>query len=293
MPANRVVDEHLTSPVLVYSGSGVFENEKVLSAGFGIQISDEDGRLVITSTGGASEGSLSGVTQILGGTGIRVLTSSAGTMTICADRGYASAVRHKQTLEVAAPIPSGIPVSFNSISFDAVNYDDASIDVLLNGQALVTGSDYLLAGPASVVFMFDLRHMDRVTATALSLDTSRADFTSAPVLLAAPTSGFDAARILTGSAGVTVTDGGPGGALRVGLAQLWEFDETPVGDQDGLNKAFSLARTPTPPASLMLFLNGARLRREIDFIMSGSRITYGDFAPLPSDIVIATYMWTS
>lgn len=293
MPANRVVDEHLTSPVLVYSGSGVFENEKVLSAGFGIRISDEDGRLVITNTGDSSGGSLSGVTQILGGTGIRVLTSSAGTMTISTDRGYASAVRHKQTLEVAAPIVSGIPVSFNSVSFDSVNYDDASIDVLLNGQALITGSDYLLAGPNSVVFTFDLRRMDRVTATALSLDTSRADFTTAPVLLAAPTFGFDAARILSGSSGVTVTDGGPGGALRVGLAHAWEFDETPSGVQNGENKEFTLARTPSPPASLMLFLNGARLRREIDYSMSGSQITYGDFAPLHSDVVIATYMWAT
>ena len=43
----------------------------------------------------------------------------------------------------------------------------------------------------------------------------------------------------------------------------------------------------------MLFLNGNRLRRQIDFSLSGSSISYGDYAPLPADIVIATYMWST
>jgi hypothetical protein len=214
-------------------------------------------------------------------------------MTISTDRGFAPAVRHKQTLEVAAPISSGIPISFDSVSFEAVNYSDSAIDLLLNGQALITGSDYLLTGPASVAFTFDLRSMDRVTATALSLDTSRADFSTAPVVLTQRSAGFDAARVISGSSGVSVTDTGPGGDIRVALAQQWEFDETPAGEQDGVNRDFSLVRAPTPPASLMLFLNGNRLRRQIDFSLSGSSISYGDYAPLPADIVIATYMWST
>lgn len=48
MPAIRVVDEHLASPVLVYSGSGgVFENEKILKTGIGIKLEDQSGALEI------------------------------------------------------------------------------------------------------------------------------------------------------------------------------------------------------------------------------------------------------
>jgi hypothetical protein len=48
MPAIRVVDEHLASPVLVYSGSGgVFENEKVLKTGMGIKLEEQSGALEI------------------------------------------------------------------------------------------------------------------------------------------------------------------------------------------------------------------------------------------------------
>jgi hypothetical protein len=48
MPAVRVVDEHLRSPVLVYSSSGgVFENEKILTAGTGLSAEVVEGRLEI------------------------------------------------------------------------------------------------------------------------------------------------------------------------------------------------------------------------------------------------------
>jgi hypothetical protein len=49
MPAIRVIDEHLLSPVLVYSGSGgVFENELVLATKDGLIKTIEDGQLSIS-----------------------------------------------------------------------------------------------------------------------------------------------------------------------------------------------------------------------------------------------------
>jgi hypothetical protein len=51
-------------------------------------------------------------------------------------------------------------------------------------------------------------------------------------------------------------------------------DETPAGSVDGSNADFSLVRSPSPAASLRLYLNGVLQRRGVDYILVGNAVTY-------------------
>lgn len=64
--------------------------------------------------------------------------------------------------------------------------------------------------------------------------------------------------------------------------------ETPVGPIDGSNRVFTLARSPNPPASLLLTLNGIVQQQGSDYTLSGAVITYAE-APQPGDTHKAWY----
>lgn len=67
--------------------------------------------------------------------------------------------------------------------------------------------------------------------------------------------------------------------------------ETPSGTIDGSNATFTLAQTPSPAASLQLFLNGAyQTAGGVDYTLSGATITFGS-APLTSSIIRAHYRY--
>jgi len=66
--------------------------------------------------------------------------------------------------------------------------------------------------------------------------------------------------------------------------------EVPGGTIDGANVSFSVANTPTPSASLLLFRNGLLQRPGFDYILTGSTITFvSAAAPLIGDSVVASY----
>lgn len=68
-------------------------------------------------------------------------------------------------------------------------------------------------------------------------------------------------RLVAGS-NVTIVDGGPGGNLTIsaigGGAATISWNEIPSGLNDGDNKTFTLANTPTPPQAVMFFINGIK-----------------------------------
>lgn len=53
-----------------------------------------------------------------------------------------------------------------------------------------------------------------------------------------------------------------------------EWNETPTGDNDGINKSFTLAYAPSPSTGLMFFINGVKQRQGInyDYTLSGSLV---------------------
>lgn len=68
------------------------------------------------------------------------------------------------------------------------------------------------------------------------------------------------------------------------------YGETPIGDLDGVNKTFTLTKTPNPALSLILSLNGQILKQTVDYTLALSTITMTE-APqnIPGAILTAIY----
>jgi len=64
----------------------------------------------------------------------------------------------------------------------------------------------------------------------------------------------------------------------VGTSCTFADNEIPSGTIDGSNTTFTLAHSPSPTASLELFLNGQFVAQGSDYTLSGSTITF-TFAP--------------
>ena len=67
-------------------------------------------------------------------------------------------------------------------------------------------------------------------------------------------------------------------------------NETPTGDLDGVDVTYTLANTPSPAASLKVYLNGVRQNEggSNDYTLSGSTITFAS-APISTDVILADY----
>lgn len=86
------------------------------------------------------------------------------------------------------------------------------------------------------------------------------------------------ARRLVAGTGISINDGGPGGDLTItatgaASAQI-SWNEVPIGSNDGANKVFTLAFSPSPSSTLMLFINGVKQRQGVDsdYTLTGSLI---------------------
>lgn len=67
-------------------------------------------------------------------------------------------------------------------------------------------------------------------------------------------------------------------------------NETPTGTPDGQLTVFTLAASPSPTASLMLFRNGLLQTQGVDYTLSGSTITFLMGAvPQTGDLLRAWY----
>ncbi len=65
--------------------------------------------------------------------------------------------------------------------------------------------------------------------------------------------------------------------------------EIPAGAMDGSNTVFTLASTPNPASSVMLYRNGMLLRPAVDFTISGNAITFSGLVPQNGDVLLASY----
>lgn len=81
-----------------------------------------------------------------------------------------------------------------------------------------------------------------------------------------------------GTIPAATTTFGAGGPTDAGLY----FSETPAGVIDGVNLTFTLSRTPSPAAALVLFKNGLYQTAGEDFTLTGATIVFAaGNAPLP------------
>jgi hypothetical protein len=85
-------------------------------------------------------------------------------------------------------------------------------------------------------------------------------------------------------------DPGYGGSSVPSGSGGYVYGETPSGTINGSNATFTLANTPIPAASLLLYLNGLRLRLGVDYTLSGSTITMIAI-PQTGDNLVADYRY--
>jgi hypothetical protein len=76
-----------------------------------------------------------------------------------------------------------------------------------------------------------------------------------------------------------------------GTATNFNDGELPSGTINGTNLTFTLAATPSPAASLMLYKNGALLTQGADYVLSGATVTFVNttVAPQAGDSLTASY----
>lgn len=79
--------------------------------------------------------------------------------------------------------------------------------------------------------------------------------------------------------------------VSVSLAGVGFVDqETPAGTMDGLNASFKLSQTPSPAASLAVYLNGLLLAAGVDYTAAGTTLTFGTgLQPQPGDMLRCSY----
>ena|SRR5215813_2467063 len=93
-------------------------------------------------------------------------------------------------------------------------------------------------------------------------------------------------------------------ALCLGLGQAphgISSEEVPSGVLDGANSTFTLSFQPLPWSSLHLYRNGLRLKRGLDYVLSGQNHNQVVFCnpcadgssgiPLPGDVIVADYTY--
>lgn len=279
MSANRVVDEHLVSPVLVYTSSGgVFKNELLLSAQGGL-LREQIGNLLVVKndfsvvsslTGSVFSGpvifsaGMTGSLQTLedgspylrSGNGISIETGSDGSITIASDLASelqqifmtTSSVYFGGDVYIEGTIFGGSPLDIGS---SAVFHDSAQFLFGLTGSltSLVDGSPYLVAG-----------------------------------------SGI---TISTGSTGQITISAETGSNQPNNTTVLTDIvlNETLTGPVDGINRVFYLNNTPASSDTVMVWMNGQLLTQgnSHDFSVSGSTVIFNSFSPLPGDVLLSMY----
>jgi hypothetical protein len=66
--------------------------------------------------------------------------------------------------------------------------------------------------------------------------------------------------------------------------------QIPTGAINGSNTAFTLSQTPSPGASLTVFLNGLKMNAGVDYTLAGTAITFASASvPQSGDILLCSY----
>jgi hypothetical protein len=90
---------------------------------------------------------------------------------------------------------------------------------------------------------------------------------------------------------VEFTCAGSGSSGSSGVLTELVLNETPTGLINGVNSVFTLANTPSDPASVMLWMNGQLLTQGAlnDYTVVGTTITIHSFAPSTGDVLLTLY----
>jgi len=165
---------HSGTAAQVTSGDADYSviNDTTLRFAFDLQAADIIDVALITSGAGAADASAPYVTFEASGdlTNERILTAGAGLAVSTAASGeIAMSIDRIKTVYTVtgSQHQSGIPLTVANAAFDSGSYDEHRIDLFVNGQFMVSGSnsDYTLHGNADgVIFNFNLFQNDKVVS---------------------------------------------------------------------------------------------------------------------------------
>ena len=172
---------------LVLSATGSLPNERVFTTGIGLSSVDSgagsaytvniNNAVVATLTGSVFSGDIvaqsglsgslqnlpDGSSYLVAGTGISIVTSSNGGITV----GFINPERIKSDRSIDTTISAGQDCDI-SANFNSVSYSFNKVDIFVNGQLMVSGSskDYLLntSKTGSIHFNFSLFKGDTVVS---------------------------------------------------------------------------------------------------------------------------------
>lgn len=183
------------------------------------------------------------------------------------------------------PVPKPATISFPTLQFISQQLQ-ANGQAPLNLTGLVGG---IPTGPANTVLHGEGDGIQSAYSAVTEDDQFLSDVMTADVSTSAhgycPKLPNDATKFLDGTGTYSTPGGGGGGAVFVD-------DEVPAGAIDGANVTYLLANTPTPAASLELYLNGLLQRRGTDYTLVTATITFV-VAPATGDNLFAFYRTAS
>ena len=232
---------------------------------------------------GFFENSLSGSLQTLtdgssylvAGDNITITTASNGQITIASTAaagggsGGSGGTRTKKSYNVSSLTTSGSIFNTTNSDYDDANHDPSLIDVFLNGQLLLSGTDsqvgagsvdYFVYSSNQLKFGFDLQTDDIVNVIVTSTGSAGGSGVSgdpdASYLVLSATGSLSSERVFTAGTGISVTDAGAGGNFTVANSNgNYVFNEY-IGEADGSNTRFTLDYTPTANKNVSVFVNG-------------------------------------
>jgi hypothetical protein len=89
-------------------------------------------------------------------------------------------------------------------------------------------------------------------------------------------------------------DGSSGPCGGGGVLPAFSDGEVPSGTVNGTNTTFTLANTPSPSASVQLYLNGLRMDQGVDYTVSGTTVTFTSAStPQTGDLLLASYRYAN
>lgn len=286
MSAVRVVDEHLLSPVLVYSGSGgVFENELQLDTQGGI-LREQIGSLLVVKNDFNVVAALTG--SVFTGPAVFSGGLSGSLQTLPDGTPY---LRSGDCISVVTGTNGSIELS---VTGDVVTFDTllSSSDLTIGGDVRFTGDVFIegaLYGGSPLDVMSPVLFHDGLSGSLTQLTDG------SPYLVAG-----EGISIVTGSSGqITITatgsgSGGSSGTPSTALITELVLNEAPAGAVDGVNAEFTLAYTPATASSVMLWLNGQLLTQGVgkDFTVASQTVSML-FPPQSGDILLTMYTKTT
>lgn len=275
MSAVRVVDEHLLSPVLVYSGSGgVFENELQLDAQGGL-IREQIGNLLVVKNDFNVVAALSG--SVFTGPAVFSGGLTGSLQTLPDGTPY---LRSGDYISVVTGTDGSIELS---VTGDVVTFDTllSSSDLTIGGDVRFTGDVFIegaLYGGSPLDVMSPVVFHDGLTGSLTQL----ADGSS---YLVAGTG----ISIVTGSTGqITISSTQTSPVSSAGTLTELVLNEQLAGQVDGINTHFTLQNLPASTSSVMIWMNGQLLTTTQDYNVTGSNVEF-IVAPQADDVLLAMY----